>query len=155
MFAGPFASISIMDQNTVTLFPGTGASLGDTQHVDGTIGGMAGFDVPPGAFFYGLLGASLRNTTAFINFGPVTRVNKMDPGVTFGAGVMQPIAGTSMAFFMQWTYTHYEKFTIDGGAASPAFTYTFGRDENKLTAGLMWHLPYAVSSAPYSPLPTK
>jgi opacity protein-like surface antigen len=141
---GPFGSFDWLDQSIKHKFPG-GSFLGTQSNWIAVAGGKAGVATPSGFFLYGLAGAAWLNTDLNVKFSMASSRNTTVPGFTLGGGgEYQPsslrIFGAPVSIFLQYQHSWWEDAHFNTPPSSPAFNYTFERDDDTIKFGLNVYL---------------
>jgi hypothetical protein len=136
---GPFASFDWLNQSINQNFA-NGQYLGTTTHWILTAAAKGGYVVTPVLYLYGLAGASWLNETMNVNFATAASSSATVPGATLGIGAeYRPaslqIAGAPVSVFFQYQHTWWQNTNFNTPASSPAFNYSFRRDDNMLKLG--------------------
>jgi hypothetical protein len=162
--ASAFASFDFMHAPVNHTFPG-GSFLGSTANFMGTAGVKIGprLDMGPGLglWLYGIAGVSVLNQTLNVNFLPVASAQSAwVPGVTVGlGGAWQPAFlqgfGRPVSLFLEYQHTWWQDATFNAPAASPAFNYTFRREDDVVKFGFTVSLAAPPPPPPMRPLITK
>ncbi len=140
---GPFASADWMRQTINHNFAG-GQFLGSTTNWIFTVGGKAGVVATPGLLLYGLAGAAFLNQNLNVNFVTAASNNTTTPGFTLGVGgEYQPqswmLAGSPVSVFGQYQHTWWSTANFNTPASSPAFNYSFRRQDDTIKLGVLIH----------------
>jgi opacity protein-like surface antigen len=141
---GPIGSFDWLDQTINHTFPG-GSFLGTRSNWIATVGGKASIATTSGVFLYGLAGASWLNTELNVKFATLSSHTTTVPGFTLGVGAeYQPsklrIFGAPVSVFLQYQHSWWSDADFNKPASSPAFNYTFERDDDTLKLGLNVYL---------------
>jgi hypothetical protein len=142
-----------------------GSFLGTTANFMGTFGVKVGpqFDA---FWLYGIAGVSVLNETLNINFIPVSSSQSATvPGGTVGfGGAWRPNFlqgfGLPISVFAEYQHFWWADANFNTPAASPAFNYTFRRQDDLLKVGFTVDLnppppPVAPPRYPVKALPAK
>jgi hypothetical protein len=146
----PFASFDFLHAPVNHTFPG-GSFLGATANFMGTAGVKAGPQLGDGVWLYGIAGVSVLNETLNINFIPVSSSQSAwAAGGTLGIGGAWQLAflqgfGRPVSLFAEYQHTWWQDANFNTPAASPAFNYTFARQDDVLKFG------FTVSLSPPPP----
>lgn len=142
--ASAFASFDFLHAPVNHTFPG-GSFLGSTANFMGTAGVKIGPRLDMGQGFglwlYGIAGVSVLNETLNVNFIPVaSSQSAWVAGATVGAGAAwQPGFlqgfGRPVSLFVEYQHTWWQDATFNAPAASPAFNYTFRREDDVVKFG--------------------
>jgi hypothetical protein len=153
--ASAFASFDFLHAPVNHTFPG-GSFLGSTANFMGTAGVKIGPQLDMGLWLYGIAGVSVVNETLNVNFLPVASSRSAwVAGGTLGlGGAWQPSFlqgfGRPVSLFLEYQHTWWQDATFNAPAASPAFNYTFGRQDDVVKFGFTVSL-----AAPPPPPPTR
>jgi hypothetical protein len=135
----PFVSLDYLNTPVNHTFP-NGSFLGTTAKWDGTVGVKAGPQLGT-VWLYGLAGLSVLNETLKVNFIPTSSSkNATVAGPTVGAGlawspnVLQGF-GLPVSLFVEYQHTFWQAAQFNMPSASPAFNYTFERQDDIVKAG--------------------
>ena len=155
----PFAEFDYLHASVNHTFP-NGSFLGTTANVAGTFGVKIGPQITQSLWVYGIAGVSVLNETLNINFIPVSSSRDATvAGATVGAGLAwQPSFlqgfGLPVALNFEYEHTWWQDAHFDAPAASPAFNYTFRRQDDLFKFGVTVALsPSAPVAEP--PIPVK
>ncbi len=137
---GPFAEFDYLNQTINHTFAG-GSFIGTTTHWSATGGLKVGGIVLPGVFIYGITGVSWLNEDQNISWGGGSSSKTTIPGFTFGPGVeYQPSIlqgfGLPISVYAQYQHTWWGDAHNNTPAASPAFNYTNGREDDTIKFGV-------------------
>jgi opacity protein-like surface antigen len=148
---GPFASFDWLNQTINHTFP-AGTFLGTTTHWAATTGAKAGLMTSPGILIYGLGGVSWLNTDLNINFATAASRNTTVPGFTLGLGGEYHLSalrniGTPVSVFFQYQHTWWADANFNTPTSSPAFNYTFRREDDTVKFGLNFYFGQTRASA--------
>jgi hypothetical protein len=136
----PFASFDFVHAPVNHTFPG-GSFLGTTANFMGTAGVKVGPQLATGVWLYGIAGVSVLNETLNINFIPTASSRRVDvAGATLGfGGAWQPGFlqgfGRPVSLFLEYQHSWWGGATFNTPAASPAFNYTFRREDDVVKFG--------------------
>ena len=137
----PFASLDYLNTPVNHTFP-NGSFLGTTANLEGTVGVKAGPQLGT-VWLYGLAGLSVLNETLKVNFIPrSSSKNATVAGPSVGAGlawspnVLQGF-GLPVSLFVEYQHTFWQAAQFNMPSASPAFNYTFERQDDIVKAGFM------------------
>lgn len=150
----PFASVDVMDNTVQHTFPG-GSTLGTKSRLMVEAGVKGGPQLANGTWFYGIAAVGLLNEELHVNFVPVSSsTNATVPGVGIGVGAAFHPAflqgfGAPASLFVEYQHLWWEDAHFDMPASSPAFNYTFRRDDDLIKVGLT----FAFGAPPVSPAP--
>jgi hypothetical protein len=160
----PFASFDFMHAPVNHTFP-NGSFLGTTANFMGVGGVKIGPQLGNGLWLYGIAGVSVLNQTLNVNFIPVaSSTSATVAGATVGVGgAWQPSIlqgfGRPVSLFLEYQHTWWQDANFNTPAASPAFNYTFRREDDLLKLGFTIPLnappPAAAPSYPVKALPPK
>jgi len=135
----PFASFDFMRAPVNHTFA-NGSYLGTTANFMGTFGVKAGPQLNA-LWLYGIGGVAVLNQTLNINFIPVASSQSATvPGGTLGlGGAWRPNFlqgfGRPVSVFAEYQHFWWAHATFNTPAASPAFNYTFRRQDDLLKIG--------------------
>ena len=155
----PFAEFDYLHLPVNHTFP-NGSFLGTTANVAGTFGIKIGPQITQSLWVYGIAGVSVLNETLNINFIPVSSSRDATvAGATFGGGVAwQPSFlqgfGLPVALNFEYEHTWWQDAHFDAPAASPAFNYTFRRQDDLFKFGVTIALSPSAPAAE-RPIPVK
>jgi opacity protein-like surface antigen len=152
---GPFFSFDWLRQTINHTFPG-GTFLGTTTHWITTTGAKVGVATAPGILVYGLAGASWLNHDLNVNFATAASRNTTTPGFTLGLGgefrpSMLQGFGMPVGVFAQYQHTWWGDAPFNTPTSSPAFNYTFRREEDAIRVGLNFYFAAPPPPAPAAP----
>lgn len=156
----PFASFDFMHAPVNHTFAG-GSFLGTTANFMGTAGVKFGPQLDMGLWLYGIAGVSVLNQTLNVNFIPVSSSTTASvPGATVGVGgAWQPAFlqgfGRPVSLFLEYQHTWWQAATFTTPAASPAFNYTFRREDDVVKLGFTIPLGAPAPTAPAVYMPVK
>jgi hypothetical protein len=158
--ASAFASFDFLHAPVNHTFPG-GSFLGSTATFMGTAGVKIGPQLDIGLWLYGIAGVSVLNETLNVNFLPVaSSQSAWVAGGTLGVGgAWQPSFlqgfGRPVSLFLEYQHTWWQDATFSTPAASPAFNYTFHRQDDVVKFGFTVSLNAPPPPPPVRPLITK
>jgi hypothetical protein len=138
----PFVSFDFMNAPVNHTFAG-GSFLGTTANFMGTAGVKIGPQLDMGLWLYGIAGVSVLNETLNVNFIPVaSSQSAWVAGGTVGVGgAWQPAFlqgfGRPVSLFLEYHHTWWQDATFTTPAASPAFNYTFARQDDVVKFGFI------------------
>lgn len=152
----PFVSFEYLNAQVNHTFA-NGSFLGSTANVAGTAGVKVGPQLDLGVWLYGIAGVSVMSETLKVNFIPVaSSTDAAVAGATVGAGAAwQPVFlqgfGAPVSLFAEYQHTWWQDATFTTPAASPAFNYTYRRQDDFVKFGFTVSLnaPQAVTPPTY------
>jgi opacity protein-like surface antigen len=156
----PFVAIEAPNISVYHTFPG-GSYLGTTSNVSGTIGLKVGPALSQDVWVYGLAGVSALNQTMKINFIPAfSSSGTTVAGATVGAGfawhpASWQLANHPVSLFAEYQHTWWDDAHFNAPSASPAFNYTFRRQDDLVKLGLNISLGDFDAPPPASAFPVK
>jgi hypothetical protein len=151
MVAGAFASFDGMDATVEHKFA-NGSTLGSTGKFMAEAGAKVGPTFAGGTWVYAIVAGGALDESVHVNFLPVlSSTSTVVGGVGAGAGVsVQPTGllafGAPVSIFAEFQHFWWQDAHFNMPASSPAFNYTFRREDNLIKIGLT--VPLGVSAAP-------
>ena len=134
-FAGPYVSFDWLKQTVNHTFTG-GSFLGTTTNWLVSLGGKFGVTVMPQLDLYGLAGVTWLNQSLNVNFATSASRTTTTPGFTLGLGAeYKPDWHVPVSLFLQYQHTWYSDADFNTPSSSPAFNYTFKRDDDTVKLG--------------------
>jgi hypothetical protein len=152
----PFVSLDAPNISVNHTFPG-GSYLGTTSNVSGTLGIKVGPALAQDVWLYGLAGVSALNETMKINFIPAfSSADATVAGGTVGAGiawhpVSWQVANLPLSLFAEYQHSWWDEAHFNAPSASPAFNYSFRRQDDLVKFGVNFSLGQGTSPPPAAP----
>lgn len=121
-----------------------GMYLRSTVDFTATFQARAGYVAMPNLLLYAQTGLAIGNQNLKINFGgPISSRTDTTTGYALGGGIEYrlyngptALVGQSPSLFLEYGHIWWSDAHFNTPAASPAFNYTFARDNNVIKAGL-------------------
>jgi len=145
LVVNPFLSFDYQGWSVNYVFP-NGSFIGTKSNYEGTAGVKIGPTFPAGVWLYAIGGVSFLNETLTVNFIPVSSsTTKTVPGATLGlGGAIQPswlqVFGVPTSLSLEWQHTWWQTANFNNPASSPAFSYAYKREDDKIKLGINFYL---------------
>jgi hypothetical protein len=152
----PFTSFDFLNAPVNHTFLG-GSYLGTTANFMGAAGVKIGPQLDMGLWLYGIAGVSVLNETLNVNFIPVASSQSawvargtLGVGGAWQPGFLQGF-GRPVSLFLEYQHAWWQDATFNTPAASPAFNYTFARQDDVVKFGFIVSLAAAPTTAHSAP----
>jgi hypothetical protein len=145
LVVNPFLSFDYQGWSVNYVFP-NGSFIGTKSNYEGTAGVKIGPTFPAGVWLYAIGGVSFLNETLTVNFIPVSSsTTKTVPVATLGlGGAIQPswlqVFGVPTSLSLEWQHTWWQTANFNNPASSPAFSYAYKREDDKIKLGINFYL---------------